>query len=442
MNDRSLCAVVPACCLAAGCGSLSGGPAVDAPAVVTRDVDWQGWKAIEQTNGLITLRHVPDAGGRTLSLEIGGDDAFLVFPNERGRCYSVDGRPASVHFGGHYVCIGPETMWSVHEQPFNPHGGPHEARRQIERADCHEVSLVSRPGTSKNATVSMERRIVVRSGSTHITVDEVVTNHGTDPLEFYIWDFTQIDAADHRKPAPHPLRRLSFYVPVPVRDGRKQYTVFMPRDPAKQGQFDETLPTDVLAIHYAAEQFKIASHAEQWWIAAVDHDTGWTYVKVFDADSHARHVDGNGPIEVYGSFMTEPAGQPFVEMELLGGIRRCARGESVRHRESWYACICKGPVLEFSPAGVVCEQLAAVRQGGGCRVTGRFGVFRLGTARLRLVDGDDKTLWLSEPMTVDPRVEFRLDASVPPQKKTTKIILEITNQGGEKTGVLGRVGFP
>ena len=442
MSEKALCSVVPACCLAVGCGLLPGGPAVDAPAVVTRDVDWQGWKAIEQTNGLVTLRHVPAAGGRTLSLEIGGDDAFLVFPNERGRSYPVDGRPASVHFGGHYVCIGPETVWNVHDQPFNPHGGPYEARRQVDRPDCHELSLVSRPGTRKHATVSMERRIVVRSGSTHVTVDETVTNRGTGPLEFYIWDFTQIDAADRRKPAPHPLRRLSFYVPVPVRDGRKQYTVFMPGDPAKQGQFDEGLPADVLAIHYAAEQFKIASHAGQWWVAAVDHDTGWTYVKAFDADAQARHVDGNGPIEVYGSFMTEPAGRPFVEMELLGGIRRCAPGESIRHRESWYACICKGPVLEFSPAGVVCERLAAVKQGAGWRVTGRFGVFDLGTARLRMVDGDNRTLWQSDPMVIDPRKEFGLDATVSPPKKTARIMLEIANHRGEKTGALGWVRLP
>ena len=436
-----------ACLLAGGCSWFEGSSGtvggtdvlVDAFPVKTRDVSWRGWSAIEQTNGLITMRHVPAAGARTMSLEINGDDAFLVFPDEMGKTYQADGRDNSVHFGGHYTCIGPERIWGVHEQPFNPHAGPYRVRQRVQKEDRHELDFASRPDTWRGATISIDRRITIHRGNTHVIVDEKVMNRGPDPLEFYVWDFTQIDAMK-RRPANPGLRRLSVYVPVPLKDGRKAYTAFFEPKPEMRAQFDHRLPADVLAIHYAAEQFKIASHADDWWVAAVDHDTGWTYVKAFDRAEGARPVtvDNNGPIEVYGANRDEPLGGSFVELELLAGMGRHDSGDVIEQREHWYATTCKGPVLDFTPAGVVCDKLTAERDGEYYDVTGRFGVFHLGTARLRAVDQRGKTLFTGEPILIDPRKEFTLTATAPAKEDAAGLILEVFDHQAELAGELAR----
>jgi len=412
---------------------------VEAFPVETRDVQWRGWSAIEQTNGLMTLRHVPDAGGRTMSLEINGHDLFMVFPVEAGKTYPADSRDNAVHFGGHYACIGPERIWNVHEQPFNPHGGPHRVVRQTGREDRHKLHFISRPDTWLGATISMERKITVHQGNTHVVIDEKVINRGPDPLECYLWDFTQIDAVDHRKP-DRELRRLSVYVPVPRKDGKKEYTTFLDPKPAMQAQFDESLTAEVLAIHYAAEQFKIASDAEDWWVAAVDHDTGWTYVKAFDRTEGDRPVtvDNNGPIEVYGANRDEPLGGSFVELELLAGMGRYRSGESIEQREHWYATTCKGPVLELTPVGVVCDRLTCQRDGEYYDVSGRFGVFYLGVARLRLEDRKGKTLFVGEPILIDPRKEFTLTATAPAKKDAAAAVLEVFDYQAKLAGELAR----
>lgn len=410
---------------------------VAAPGVNTWDVSWRGWDAIEQNNGLMTLRHVPGAGGRTLSLEIGGDDAFAVFPENEGKTWPVDGREASVHFGGHYTAIGPERIWTVHDQPFNPHGGPYEVEYDTDNADRHTVRLTSRPGTWKGATIDIDRSITVHRGTTHVIIDETVTNRGPDPLTFYIWDFTQLDALD-RRAAGRRLRPLSVYMPVPVEDGRKMYHSFLPPDPLMNEQFDESLPADVLAIHFNAVQFKVASHAEEWWVAAVDRETGWTYVKVFDPQQDARYVDDNGPIEVYGSHMDSPRDEPFVELELLTGIERCRPGRGITQREHWYATICRGPILSFSPAGVVCERLAFERDETQGRLSGRFGVFHLGSVRADAFGKDNRPLASSEPVPIDPREELVLDLAVPLRAGTEEVVLKVFDHNGDYVGELGR----
>jgi len=413
---------------------------VQAFPVETRDVTWRGWSAIEQTNGLIRMRHVPAAGARTFSLEISGDDAFLVFPNEQGKVYPADSRDASVHFGGHYACIGPERTWSVNDQPFNPHGGQYRVARRTSELERHELRFTSRPDSWRGATISMERRITLQRGNTHVLVDETIVNRGTEPLECQLWDFTQIDAVDPRK-AGRQLRRLSIYLPVPRANGRKQYTVFLDASPATNAQFDESLPADVLAVHYAAQQFKIASHAAEWWIAAVDHDTGWTYVKAFDPQTRAGYVDKDGPVEVYGANHDNPFSGSFVEMELLTGIEKCPRGKGITQREHWYATTCKGPVVALTPAGVACERLSAHRERAYVDVSGRYGVFYLGTARLKAVDHQGEALFASEPILVDPRKEFHLSATVPAKEGGVTVVLEVLDYRGEVVGELDRAGI-
>jgi len=410
--------------------------------VTTREVPWRGWEAVEQSNGLVTLRHVPSAGGRTLSLEIGGDDAIAVFTENEGKVYPLNSHEGSVHFGGHYVAIGPETRWNVNDQPLNPHGGPYRYTIDNARGDAQSVTMRSRPDAFKGLTVSMERTITMRRGTTHVTIEEEVTNRGPDPIDFYIWDFTQIDALHHDRPG-RPMRNLTLYVPLPPKEpGQSRYTHFLPPDPAKDAQFDASLPTDVLAIHYRARMFKIASHPESWWVAAVDHDTGWTYVKAFEPDRLAQYVDGNAPVEVYGSAMHEPRPSPFVEMELLSGIKRYRPGAGPKQREDWYATVCYGPVLAFSEAGVVCEAMKLKREGKVCLLTGRYGVFYLGTAQVVALDLQGQEIGHSEPIFIDPRKELHLNTTVKISGKDVPdmFVMRIFNADGDEVGVLDRYG--
>lgn len=436
---------------AAGCnferiGSVFTGPReqrveIRAEPVSTRDVAWRGWSAIEQSNGLITLRHVPDAGGRTLSLEIGGDDAFLVMPQQAGNRYPADSRDTGVHFGGHYIAIGPERIWNVNEQPFNPHSGPFQVVGRTPSRDQHELRLVSRPDTWKGATIAAARTITVRRGTTHVTLDEQLTNRGPGPLDFYLWDFTQLDGVNRRLPQ-RQLRNISVYVPVPPSPPgtrRKLYHVFPTTQSRPAEQFDERLPGDVLAIHYRGIEFKIASQAVDWWVAAVDHDTGWTYVKSFEPQPGARYVDGNGPVEVYGSTRDPAGGMAFLELELLTGFVRKASGESIEQREHWYATICKGPVLAVTPAGLVCEPLKATRDGNYFDVSGRFGVFHQGSARLNLLDEAGAVLFAGEPEIIDPRQEFRVAMTLPAEAGAHRIVLVVHDYRGKSAGELASV---
>lgn len=406
------------------------------PPLQSREVAWRGWKAIEQTNGLFTLRHVPAIGGRTMSVEIGGDDAILVFPSEQGKSYSPAERYKSVHFGGHYTCIGPELVWNVNEQPFSPHSGEYRYELDTSSPDRHVLHLISRPGTWLDATIQIERDITTFRGNTHVIVDERIFNRGREPLRFYSWDFTQINAL---RPRGGGLRDLTIYVPVPDRDGRKEYKQFVTLPPEASVQFDENVGPGILGIDNHGFLFKIASHAAAWWLACVDHQTGWTYIKAFDVDPAAQYVDDNGPIEVFGSAYDRDKPEAFLEMELLGGIRSVPPGVPITTREHWYATICRGPVLAMTDVGLVAEPLRCARKGDVVEAKGRFGVFYAGYVQVELFDADALPAGASERIAITPTQTLALHASVHPEAGAVRATLFVLDHQGRRVGVLDSV---
>jgi len=420
-----------------------------APGLVTRQVTWRGWQAIQQSNGLITLRHVPAIGGRTMSMEINGHDCILVFPEQQGRSYPAGSRKRSVHFGGHYACIGPERIWNVHEQAFNPHAGPYEAEVTRSGDEEHVVTLTSQPGTWRGATYQIARRITVRKGTTHVVVDERITNRGEQPLEFYLWDFTQIDAVDRTR-SPSSLRNVCVYVPVPEEAGRKQYHVFTELNEHVRQQFDRSCGAGILAIRYLGWQCKIASHPARWWLACVDRDTGWTYVKTFERQPGARYVDDNGPVEVYTSPYDRTKPEAFIELELLTGLKRYRPGGCLEQREHWYLTTCFGPVVGLADGGVVAEGLRARRihtkpstnQGDEpqrIELAGRYGVFYLGHARVALLDATGRVVARGPQIPIDPRQEFVLRCVVPVPIGVARAVLVVFDHTGRRVGVLDEV---
>ena len=415
---------------------------IASPALTTHRVTWNDWAAVEQTNGIMTLRHVPAVGGRTLSLEINGDDAFLVVDEHRGQTYDADSLENSVHFGGHFVCIGPELRWSVDEQPFNTNAGPYDVQVESSDASQHTILLTSRHASWRGATISMQRSITMHRGSTHVAIEEQVINRGDKPLEVYLWDFTQLDAHRDDPKNGKTRRNLVVYMPVPLgENGEKQYTSLLPPDSAMEAQIDEGSAASMLRLNYQGVPFKVASHPEAWWVAAVDRDTGWTYVKQFEASEDPTYVDNNGPVEVFGSGEDHPLGM-FVELELLTGMNRYAPGEGIVQRANWYATTCAGPVLSVKPAGVVCSPLRAYRDDGHdgdeeWEVRGRFGVFHLGTAQLVAYDQSNEPVASVETFDIDPREELIIKVDIDDDRLLDKRLkLQIFDHNGDPVGTL------
>jgi hypothetical protein len=403
------------------------------PAVSSRETSWRGWDVVEQTNGFVTMRHVPAIGGRTMSLEIGGDDAFLVWPGRAGRVQPAGTQPVGVAFGGHYCCLGPEKRWDVNNQAFNPHSGPYRYRLDRSNDAEHTLTLTSRPGTWKDVTWEAERSITIRRGNTHVTIDERIANRGRQPIDYYLWDFTQIDALD----AQGRMRKLTVYLPVPERDGKKLYRQLGPDTEDVLAQFDESVGPGVVAIHYAGAMFKVASDAGDWWLACVDRDSGWTYVKAFEPQRGARYVDNNGPIEVFGSKINRKTPLAFLELELLTGLRRYRPGDVLHQREHWYATICcHGPVVRVNDVGIVAEPLRCRAQADSVAVEGRFGVFYAGFAEVHLFNDAGLPVGRSDPIAINPTRELVLDTQMPTREPPARVMLHVFDYRGRRVGAL------
>ncbi|NLX13927.1 MAG: hypothetical protein GXY44_09790 [Phycisphaerales bacterium] len=403
----------------------------------TRQVEWSGWSAIEQGNGLLTLRHVPAAGGRTLSCMIHEDDVFWVNDQWRGQRRPADAQETGIDFGGNYLAIGPQRSWSLQQQPFNPNAGPWQAEIENQDALSHTVRMTSRPGTLRGATVEMERSITMHRGNTHVRIEQKATNRGPDSIDFLLRTVTEIDGL-RRRTADQPLRRLSFFFPVPLLDGVKKYRPILSLQTQTGTHFDASLPEDVLAVHYGGQAVQVISDSRKGWIAAVDRQSGWTFIKTLDALESAGYVDQHGPIELATGAMDRAQNLAVNRMELLGGFQRCRPGADIAQIEHWYAAVCQGPILAVTSVGAACEPLALRQEKEYIDVSGRFAVFYRGLARLAVLDHRDRELFVGEPIPIDPRQELLINATLPVKDKADVVVLRIHDYLDEPVGELAR----
>ncbi len=405
--------------------------------LATRQVEWSGWSAIEQSNGLLTLRHVPAAGGRTLSCAIEGDDAFWVNPQWRGQSWPAGTKETSVDFGGHFLALGPQRSWSLQQQPFNPNAGPWQAEIESHDPQIHTVRLVSRPGTLRGATVEMERTITLHCGNTHVRIEQKAVNRGPDPLDFLLRTVTEIDGLNRRQ-AGLPPRSLSFFFPVPLVDGVKKYRPLLSLQAQAGTRFDAQFPTDVVAVHYGGQAVQVLSDSRKGWIAAVDQQSGWTFIKSLDGLETAGYVDHHGPIELETGVLDRGRSLAINRMELVGGFQRCRPGAGITQTEHWYVAVCRGPILAVTPVGATCEPLTLRPEKEYIDVSGRFAVFYCGLARLAVLDHRDQEIFVDEPIPIDPRQELQIDATLPIKEKADVVVLRIYDYRDQLVGELAR----
>ncbi len=406
--------------------------------LATGQTRWQGWSAVEQTNGLLTLRHVPAIGGRTMSLELAGTDAFYINPKLKGQTLELNSKDTAVLFGGHFAGLGPQRLWNKNQQPFNPVAGPYKYFVNAEQKDRHTVRMVSQRGTWRGATIAMERSISMYKGNTHIEIQEQLTNHGPDPLDCLLWDVTRLDAIDRQR-GENILRPMKIYTPVKMVDGQKKFRALKESGKLK---VNKELPNDVLEIPYKGMPIKLVSDADKHWIAAVDQHTGWTYIKQFEGGETGHYIDNEGPIRVTASAYDPVRGRAVVNLELLTSFARCQPQKSIRQKAHWYATVCKGPILELTRVGAVCRKLSLKADKKYYDLAGRFGVFYRGFARLVILDRDGEPVFTGPTMPIDPREEFIVSAALPADDDADTIVLKIYDHNNEYVDNLAEVRVP
>jgi len=419
---------------------------------------YRGWDSLALTNGLVEVQIVPQIGGRVIQFKLGDFEFLWVNPQLAGKQPTPTGLGpdgAWLNYGGDKLWPAPQGWDNDQQWPGPPDGvldgSPHEASIIEASGKSAALRLMSRE--DKRSGIQFSRIIRVADGAARVSFDSTMTNIDTKPRRWGIWQVTQLNAA----------------APAGAQGYNKEIRCWSPINPASvyprgycemfglvnNPSFSVDPATKIFSANYKRIVGKVGLDNSAGWVAVVDGAAGYVFVERFACFAGKQYPD-NASVEFWmngvGQFVCgtkiveakdDPVETPYlVESEILSPFAELRPGESYSFRLDWFAAKIGGnyPVLECTPAGVVCEPLAAQVAGGKVRLTGRFGVFYPAQAGLVVLDGDgNECERIDLKLPVSPIEALVLDKEEPLPAKAAAVRLVLFDSGGKEIGELARV---
>ena len=390
--------------------------------------NFHGWHdAWQLSNGLVSVTCVAGIGGRVLDYSLGetnllfiGRDALGARPGSR----RAGPRP---FFGGHFARLHPERKWvaGAASRLSTLVFGEYETR-PIAVQDGPLTLLLTSPPDLATRTV-LKRKIELFPSSTRLRVTNTLRNADVGPADWGIQSVVQLKGSSRRdgitRRDDQPAGRIRLYVPADPRGGVR---VLGERSSPGARQWDSTSLPGILVLRYSRQLSKAQVRPSLPWVALSEGASGCVFVQ--KARCERKDILAAGPPLIP---------YPFVEISCFGPVATLRPGQETTLVEEWFACVCGGPVLDVTEAGVVARPLSLSRGEGKLWVEGRFGVFYLGKAAVVFRDAQGKALRRLECGPVSPLEPLVLNRQVELPRGTARIALEVSDQSGKHVGNLG-----
>jgi hypothetical protein len=163
-------------------------------------------------------------------------------------------------------------------------------------------------------------------------------------------------------------------------------------------------------------------------VCYADNQDGYVNAKAFTLFKDQEYPDQGAHVEVW--LNNNPL---YLEVEVVSPIvELAANGGRYTFTEDWFAARLKGPVLSVNSGGAV-QEFLQIKNG---RLTGRFGVFYSGTAKLAYIGRNGEDLGLGPARPVTPLETLVLDETdtIPPG--TALLELAVYDPSGQKLGII------
>ena len=422
------------------------------------EIDFEGWKAVSLSNGLVSLVAVPDVGGRIMAYNL-GDYPYLWFDrNLAGKLFSAeenmgDGSIAAwKNYGGDKTWPAPQG-WDRPDQWHGPPDpvldtGPYTLETVDSSASEASIRMTSQPDPRTGVQIS--RQVTLHAGGGRVSLHLEMTNVSDQERDWGIWDIVQVDATrrDDNGQETHN-EEAWLYVPTnPESCFAGGYNVMFGDEDNPEWQ-PEVRP-NLLGAQYLYQLGKIGIDSPEGWIAFVNQASDYAFCQRFTYYPGEAYPDDGASVECWTTGHGDPVGGLdfgklnlfHVEAEILGPLRKMAPGATQRLEIDWYVARCPGPIVNVTHAGCAHRPLEADSISSGMRLTGVFGLFHLGNVQLVWLDGDERTLATETLALVNPLNVLRVDCvrRPPPGARVAQLLL--CDAQGEPISSLDRCTIP
>jgi hypothetical protein len=401
-------------------------------------------------NDLVEAVITPDIGGRVMAFSLAGRNLLWVNPALEGKLFSAeenmgDGTLASwKNYGGSKTWPAPQG-WSTNAEW---HGPPDPVldtgRYHFENVEIKEDELSIRVVSPPDARtgVRITRQVTLRPGSARALLHLEMENISDEPRRWALWDVVQLDATTRTLEGEKHNEQAWVYVPAnPQSVFPIGYKVMFgaPDNPEWQRV------GNLVAAQYLYQVGKIGVDSQAGWVAFADQAEGYVFCQRFHVFPEEEYPDDGTTVACWTTGLGESVGgldyarDPLyhMEAEVVGPLRWMQPGARQSIEIEWCATRCSGPVVDVRNAGCCCQPLVVHPAKYGALVTGVFGVFEPGEARLVWKNGRGEPLCETPVSSASPLEPLKIHTDCVPPAGWQAVELILFHGNSQPTGALG-----
>lgn len=276
----------------------------------TERTSYRGWKGCYRIcNAGYELIFVPQIGRIMRYGRIGGTNVLWENPELAGKVVPPDEQTDKwINYGGDKLWPAPQDRW----------GWPPDST--LDRGACRVEFLGPRRmlvtgKVSPQLGLRFSREIALEKSGSEVSIRNTLTNASEKPVEWSIWEVAQVD---NPREAWLPLARKSRFPegyflfpknpPTPETLRVEKYRVVLSRDPKRGG--------------------KIGTDSTQGWAAAQVESGRFRISAAYEGGAYPDE----GCVQ---ELWSNPDPNRYMELELLGPIRKIAPGQSTHFTTRW-----------------------------------------------------------------------------------------------------------
>ena len=410
-------------------------------------INYQGWQAQQVSNQWIQLIFVPQNGGRLMQVVFDGHPFLFVNQKYAGK-YLPPSNTEWFNYGGDKLWVLPEGNQDEKHWPGNSDllDDGHFEFQVLKQGPSCEIQLTG-PADPQTG-LQFTRTVSLGSDSPVIKFHAVIKNASGHPIEWSVQSVSQYNTADSKDPTHHNNNFWAFTRTNPSSSYLNQYHVKFGPAENSAAQVREN---GLFAVHYVPLAAELWLDSKDGWLAVVDGATHYAMVERFRYDE-AKPYPGKASVIFWTNgvqLRQHPDGTAtvgsddvpraiYMEAELNSPMVRLEPGESFNFDTEWSPTRADANVQGVSDAGVILKALRAAPDAGGkIKLSGSFGVFRVGKLVAHFYDRRGTAIGTQVVADADPRNALDLLSTVPDPGRTGRVSLHLVDASGVDRGALG-----
>jgi hypothetical protein len=391
---------------------------------------WKWDTTLVMQNDLITMATVPAIGGRVMQYDLGSIPSIMVNPTLLGKKFT----PASGsyhNFGGFKNWPSPQAIWpGSWPPPPTLDYGTYTILDARQTNDSVSLSMVSPIEKWVAPNIQFMRRATMFTGSSRVRMEQTIINKGTKDTSWGMWSIFQA-IVNH----PGKTDTANYWANFPINPQSVYGASGVKPDVASKAWKGLVAP-GVYGVQFVAENKKIFADPNKGWIAHTSLSDTVVFARTFPIYEGMTYPDNGARTTVYvsGVSATDPL---YMEVEVKSPVvLLTANGGSFTFTENWWAAKVRAPILDVDSVGIIAKRLSS--NSAIENLSGIYGVFYTGTAKLTFFDAQNQMLTEGPSHPVTPLAEFCLQETIaiPGNAKTVEV--RIYDTKNELVGILER----